>query len=79
MFATKPRPIKMSLKRYEFRCPTCEAHYLKITLDATICLNPNCKKSFMQLVAVLEIAENAGIFTGYPVRTTIDKVLDKKE
>jgi hypothetical protein len=75
-YVTKPRGIKM-FTRYEFSCVACGTGYQRSSCEATHCPNPNCRAGYMQLISVLEIAQNAGIFTGYPKRTKIEKILDR--
>jgi hypothetical protein len=71
------RQTKM-LRRFEFDCPACSSTYLRATSEATPCPNPNCKAEYMELQAVIEIAENVGIFTGYPIRKKVTKkTIDK--
>jgi hypothetical protein len=67
----------MSYRRYEFECPKCGHLFLHTTPDAGPCHNQTCKAEYMQLLSVLQIAENAGVFNGYPIKIKIDKYLDK--
>jgi hypothetical protein len=65
----------MSFRRYEFVCPKCECCYLLASPNVASCFDPKCGAKYLQLLSVLQVAENAGVFNGYPIRIKIGKYL----